>query len=114
MPALGRERQNSVERAMILCGEGPLTFELPTTRGRENTDPQETPKAKAQLLTRDELKRQEREAIVNALQRTNGKVWGANGAAVLLGMKPRLWHLVSPPWASIAGPSAEASRSPGT
>ena len=40
------------------------------------------------LPTRDELKRQEREAIVNALKQTNGKVSGPGGAAKLLGMKP--------------------------
>ena len=42
----------------------------------------------ASLLTRDELKRQERETIINALKRTNGKVSGPGGAAELLGMKP--------------------------
>jgi transcriptional regulator with GAF, ATPase, and Fis domain len=42
----------------------------------------------AGLLTRDELKRQERETIINALKRTNGKVSGPGGAAELLGMKP--------------------------
>jgi transcriptional regulator with GAF, ATPase, and Fis domain len=38
-------------------------------------------------VTRDELKRREREAIVNALKQTNGKVSGPSGAAELLGMK---------------------------
>jgi transcriptional regulator with GAF, ATPase, and Fis domain len=41
----------------------------------------------AALLTLDELKRQERGAIINALKQTNGKVSGAGGAAELLGMK---------------------------
>jgi transcriptional regulator with GAF, ATPase, and Fis domain len=40
------------------------------------------------LLTREELKRQERENIVNALNRTEGKVFGPGGAAEILGMKP--------------------------
>ena len=43
---------------------------------------------KASLLTRDELKRQERDAIVKALNRANGKISGPGGAAELLGMKP--------------------------
>ena len=44
--------------------------------------------ADAGLMTRDELKRQEREAIIVALKHTNGKVSGPHGAAELLGMKP--------------------------
>jgi transcriptional regulator with GAF, ATPase, and Fis domain len=47
-----------------------------------------SPSAKPELLTRDELKRQKRAAIVAALKQTNGKVSGRNGAAELLGMKP--------------------------
>ncbi len=37
---------------------------------------------------REELKRQERDAIAAALKRTGGKIFGADGAAELLGMKP--------------------------
>jgi formate hydrogenlyase transcriptional activator len=40
------------------------------------------------VLTRDELKREERQAIINALKQTNEKVAGPRGAAQLLGMKP--------------------------
>jgi formate hydrogenlyase transcriptional activator len=43
---------------------------------------------KVRLPTRDEVKRQEREAIINALKQTNGKVSGPGGAARLLGLKP--------------------------
>src|SRR5712691_1742350 len=53
------------------------------------------------LVTRDELKRQEREAIIAALKQTNGKVSGPGGAAELLGLKPST--LASRIWASIAG-----------
>jgi transcriptional regulator with GAF, ATPase, and Fis domain len=38
-------------------------------------------------FSRYELKRQEREAIINALIQANGKVSGTGGAAELLGMK---------------------------
>ena len=44
--------------------------------------------AHARLITRDELKRLEQEAIINALKQTNWKVSGPSGAAQLLGMKP--------------------------
>ena len=40
------------------------------------------------LTTREELKRQERDNIVQALRLRKGKVFGPHGAAVLLGMKP--------------------------
>ena len=40
------------------------------------------------MLTRDDLKRQERESITTALKQTGGKVFGPGGAAELLGTKP--------------------------
>ena len=87
-PGNVRELQNTVERAIILWQEGPLTFDLPAPRAREDTSPPAKPAEKAALLTRGDLKRQEREAIVNALKQANGKVFGPGGAAQLLGMKP--------------------------
>ena len=86
-PGNVRELQNTVERAIILWREGPLTFDLPPSRPTQNNGAQAKPAAKGALLTRDELKRQERETIINALKRTNGKVSGPGGAAELLGMK---------------------------
>jgi PAS domain S-box-containing protein len=87
-PGNVRELQNTVERAIILWREGPLTFDLPASPARQNTEQQHKPAADAALLTRDELKRQERETIINALKQTNGKVSGPEGAAELLAMKP--------------------------
>jgi len=87
-PGNVRELQNTVERAVILWREGPLTFDLPASWPHESTREQAKSAAKAAFLTRDELKQQEREAIINALKQTNGKVSGPGGAAKLLGMKP--------------------------
>jgi formate hydrogenlyase transcriptional activator len=87
-PGNVRELQNTVERAIILWREGPLTFVLPNLPAGQNTERQPKPAADAALLTRDELKRRERETIVNALKQTNGKVSGPSGAAKLLAMKP--------------------------
>jgi len=87
-PGNVRELQNTVERAIIVWREGPLTFDLPRSRPKENIVQQTKPETKVTLLTRDELKRQEREVIVNALKQTNGKVSGPGGAARLLGLKP--------------------------
>jgi PAS domain S-box-containing protein len=87
-PGNVRELQNTVERAIILWREGQLTFDLPAARANENPSGPAKSTASAGLLTRDELKQREREAIVNALKQTNGKVFGPRGAAELLGMKP--------------------------
>jgi DNA-binding NtrC family response regulator len=87
-PGNVRELQNTVERAIILWQEGPLTFDLPASRPYKNTGEKSKPSAEAAVLTRDQLKRQEREAIINALKQTNGKVSGPGGAAELIGMKP--------------------------
>jgi formate hydrogenlyase transcriptional activator len=87
-PGNVRELQNTVERAIILWQEGPLTFDLPASRPHKNTGEAVPPTAKTALLTLDELKRQERETIINALIQANGRVSGARGAAELLGMKP--------------------------
>ncbi len=86
-PGNVRELQNTVERTIILWREGPLTFELPASQTREN-DQQTASTVKPGLVTRGELKRQEREAIIAALKQTNGKVSGPGGAAELLGLKP--------------------------
>jgi formate hydrogenlyase transcriptional activator len=86
-PGNVRELQNTVERAIILWQEGPLTFDLPASEPQKNSGEQATPAAKTTLLTLDQLKSREREAIIYALKRTNGKVSGAGGAAELLGMK---------------------------
>jgi PAS domain S-box-containing protein len=87
-PGNVRELQNTVERAVILSQGGPLRFDLirPNTTG--SSRPRGQRSSKADLLTRDELKRQERDAIAAALKQTGGKVFGPDGAAELLGMNP--------------------------
>ena len=86
-PGNARELQNTVERAVILSREGPLRFDLAGNAG-EAPRPSTQSTLKKDLLTRDELKRQERDVIVAALKRTGGKIFGVDGAAALLGMKP--------------------------
>ena len=85
-PGNVRELQNTVERAIILWHDGPLTFDLPVSQKPENRNAHTKPTS--QLFTREELKRQERETIIKALKQAHGKVSGQGGAAELLGMKP--------------------------
>jgi transcriptional regulator with GAF, ATPase, and Fis domain len=87
-PGNVRELQNTVERAVILSQGGALRFDLvgPNITGAPRPRAQHT--LKTDLLTRDELKRQERDAIAAALKQTGGKVFGPGGAAELLGTKP--------------------------
>ncbi len=85
-PGNVRELQNAVERAVILAQDGPLRFDVATSA--QPATVKNEPARGAQVLTRDELKRQERESIVAALEQTGGRIFGTNGAAELLGMKP--------------------------
>src|SRR5262249_5918050 len=87
-PGNVRELQNAVERAIILSQGGPLEFELPGSQTIENPSVHFNGFTAPALPKRDELKRQERDAIVASLKQTNGKVWGPRGAAKLLGMNP--------------------------
>ena len=86
-PGNVRELQNAVERAVILAGGGQLRIEL-----TEPKTPASHTRARAPiqsgLLTRDQLKRHERESIASALAQSGGKVSGPGGAAELLGMRP--------------------------
>ena len=86
-PGNVRELQNAVERAVILSQHAPLNFDLPDPQatGIKPVPPQPP---HAGLLTRDELKRHERESITAALTQAGGKIFGKDGAAELLGMKP--------------------------
>jgi PAS domain S-box-containing protein len=87
-PGNVRQLQNVVERSIILWQGGPLTFDFPPSRISGGSAPLTKPPAEPMLLTRDELKRRERDAIITALKQTNSKVSGAGGAAGLLGLRP--------------------------
>ncbi len=91
-PGNVRELQNIIERAVIVGKCERLNFTLPEifsriVPGAEATDEgkghrESSPKGYA------ELKDLERQLVVRTLQSTNYKVYGSDGAAVILGIKP--------------------------
>jgi formate hydrogenlyase transcriptional activator len=87
-PGNVRELQNAVERAVILAQTGPLSFDLHESKAIDSSIALTDSPPKSALLTREELKRQERDNIAGALKQTGGKLFGPDGAAELLGMKP--------------------------
>ena len=87
-PGNVRELQNTVERAVILSRGGPLHFDLAGSDATRASLAHTRTAPQPALVTRNELKRQERDGIAAALKQTGGKIFGRGGAAELLGMKP--------------------------
>jgi formate hydrogenlyase transcriptional activator len=88
-PGNVRELQNVIERAAILSAHG--AFNLNLAAGERLSVPSPLPEAAAatgELCTLGGLKDREKQMIVAALKQARGKVYGVNGAAALLGIKP--------------------------
>jgi transcriptional regulator with GAF, ATPase, and Fis domain len=79
-----RELQNVIERAVILAQGGALRFNLHEAA----TPPMALTKLGAGMSSRAKLLELERTAIIEALQRSGGKIYGPGGAAEILGMRP--------------------------
>ncbi|MFN4309785.1 MAG: sigma 54-interacting transcriptional regulator [Ferrovibrio sp.] len=86
-PGNVRELENVIERAAILARDGRLRIELP-----QAALPQRQAPAAADphggLLTDEDRRERDRANIRAALAACGGKVFGADGAAALLGVKP--------------------------
>jgi formate hydrogenlyase transcriptional activator len=88
-PGNVRELQNVIERAVIRSRNGRLDLDLGPAEAipsRPMRKPDSAPKPLPASL--HELKHQERDFILDALARTHGKIYGRDGAAELLGLKP--------------------------
>ena len=86
-----RELQNIIERAVILSRDGRLHFDLP--RGGSLAASQDSNVAVRrhgpEPLSPEAARRQrDREDIIAALRKANGKVFGSGGAGEILGVKP--------------------------
>lgn len=90
-PGNVRELQNVIERAVILAKDRRVNFELP-----QRTLPVPELRASSTVpadddsisLSLDELAIREREIVATALQRRNWKIYGPDGAAALLKVRP--------------------------
>ncbi len=90
-PGNVRELQNVVERAVILSRGGHLQFDLPGRAARNGPPAVRTANsevAEDEELSFDELVSRERAIVSKALERSSGKIYGADGAAALLKIKP--------------------------
>lgn len=89
-PGNVRELQNVIERAVIRAQRGVLDFEIPAAIDDTRTAATAPGSAEApkRVLTRDEVKRMERENLLAALEATGWQLSGPNGAAALLGLRP--------------------------
>jgi transcriptional regulator with GAF, ATPase, and Fis domain len=89
-PGNVRELQNVIERAVILSRGGELRIDhVMQSRGTDRRGPPTpAPLPPDDVVPADEWRRRERANIVAALARADGRVYGAGGAAELLGVKP--------------------------
>jgi len=88
-PGNVRELQNVIERAVIRARNGQLDLGLGPARAITRRTTRKTDSApKVPPSSLHELKNHERKFIVEALTRTGGKIYGPDGAAALLGLKP--------------------------
>jgi DNA-binding NtrC family response regulator len=88
-PGNVRELQNVIERAVILAAGGVLRLDTAfnpvsadmtvSTSDSDSTDA---------IITEAEWRRRERSNLVAAMRRAGGRIYGAGGAASLLGVKP--------------------------
>lgn len=86
-PGNVRELQHTLERACIVATDGRLRFDFPQTAAKRRAELSEPPSTQ-RILTDEELRSLEAANIRAALAKCQGKVYGANGAAALLGVKP--------------------------
>ena len=87
-PGNVRELQNVIERAVITTKSGQLNLDraLPDNEETSFPSPRDTAPAPSTIQTIQELQQLERQNILMALEKSEGKVSGENGAAKLLGI----------------------------
>ena len=91
-PGNVRELQNIIERAAITSQGRALQFVLPHDDGRGSSHQATAIDLESNdewvAIPESEMRRLERQNILTALKKSNWKIYGAAGAAQLLGIKP--------------------------
>jgi transcriptional regulator with GAF, ATPase, and Fis domain len=90
-PGNVRELQNVIERAVIGAHFGILRFDVPNHHDRQargETNLNAASSEGVEVIPAEEMKRRERDNLIAALRRSEGKIYGAGGAAELLGIRP--------------------------
>ena len=82
-----RELENIIERQVILAKGGKLSFELQASQSVMKGN-QAKPTIEPTIMTKQEQQSMEIGNIKQALKQCNGKIYGEDGAANLLGLKP--------------------------
>jgi PAS domain S-box-containing protein len=87
-----RELRNIIERAVILShgSRARLDLAMPDDAYTDSnvTAPDPVPSNKAEFVTDAEMREREKANLIAALRHANWRVWGSEGAAELLGIKP--------------------------
>ncbi|MFO0924864.1 MAG: sigma 54-interacting transcriptional regulator [Pirellulales bacterium] len=86
-PGNVRELQHELERACIVSNRGRLSFEH-LRMSSPSTSSLSSERSEDRILTVKEMRDVEAKNIQAALKRSKGKIYGDDGAAKLLGMKP--------------------------
>jgi transcriptional regulator with GAF, ATPase, and Fis domain len=87
-PGNVRELQNVIERAAIRSRHGQLDLALPHNASPRRPTSKSSRAPEAAPASFRDLKEHERTLILDALAKTHGKIYGPDGAAALLGLKP--------------------------
>src|SRR5436190_3210687 len=87
-PGNVRELQNVIERATIRARDGQLELGLLRNSSTRISERRSAAVPQAAAASLDDIKEQEQNLVIDALTKTRGKIYGADGAAALLGMKP--------------------------
>jgi formate hydrogenlyase transcriptional activator len=85
-----RELQNVIERAVITSQSGRLQLDVPANLGAGPSGSPELagPASGRKIMTDAELRRIEKDNLLEALKLCNGKIYGPAGASEMLGIKP--------------------------
>ena len=86
-PGNVRELQNVIERAVITNRGGPLSFDLPSSEGGGPSAPGIAVGGEVDVVSDAEMQRRGRDNVLRALEQTNWRVYGPEGAAALLEVK---------------------------